>query len=268
MKPLREMSWEELRETYNPDGSVLRRAQLRMVEMLQFLDRFCKEHGICYWLDSGNLLGAARNGQFIPWDDDMDVCMPYEDAVKFKKLMLTSNPSDEFVLQCRETDEGYFGSWIVLRDLRSEYVQDTNTHRLRKFRGLQIDIFIYEERAIPFLFKCAFVWQRHFINRPLESGKGRFLVKPCWYLLYRFFVPIFRALSPRRDILVSTYGTGYAKGFPPYRREDVLPLSEITFEGCKVPAPKDVDAYLSALYGDWRQLPESATTHEVEIIFK
>ena len=37
---------ESLRAQYNPDGSDLRRAQLRMLEMLRFLDRVCRENGI------------------------------------------------------------------------------------------------------------------------------------------------------------------------------------------------------------------------------
>ena len=49
----------ELRRQYNPDGSPLRDAQLRMLELLKFLDRFCREHNLRYWLAYGTLLGAA-----------------------------------------------------------------------------------------------------------------------------------------------------------------------------------------------------------------
>ena len=61
----------ELRERYNPDGSILRKQQLRMLEMLQYIDFVCKKHNIRYWLCSGTLLGAVRHGGFIPWDDDV-----------------------------------------------------------------------------------------------------------------------------------------------------------------------------------------------------
>ena len=43
----------ELRERFNPDGSSLRNHQLRMLEMLKYIDGVCKKHNISYWLSSG-----------------------------------------------------------------------------------------------------------------------------------------------------------------------------------------------------------------------
>lgn len=42
--------------------------------VIDFLDKY----NILYWIDSGTLLGAVRNGKFIPWDDDMDLVIPTE----------------------------------------------------------------------------------------------------------------------------------------------------------------------------------------------
>ena len=66
---------QDLRERFSPEGSMLRKQQLRMLEILLYIDKVCKEHGIRYWLSSGTLLGAVRHGGFIPWDDDLDVEM-------------------------------------------------------------------------------------------------------------------------------------------------------------------------------------------------
>ena len=66
---------DELRQRYNPEGSLLRRHQLRMLEILKEIDRICQKHRIDYWLSSGTLLGAVRHGGFIPWDDDLDIEM-------------------------------------------------------------------------------------------------------------------------------------------------------------------------------------------------
>ena len=63
----------ELRKRFNPAGSILRRQQMRMLELLGAVDKVCKKHNIPYWLSSGTLIGAARHQGFIPWDDDLEI---------------------------------------------------------------------------------------------------------------------------------------------------------------------------------------------------
>lgn len=87
----------ELRAKYNPDGSNLRKMQLRMLEMLKYIDSICRENDIKYWLSSGTCLGAVRHGGFIPWDDDADIEMLASDYRKLEKILRSS--SRDFVLQ-------------------------------------------------------------------------------------------------------------------------------------------------------------------------
>ena len=78
---------KELRQKYNPDGSMLRSLQTSLMETLIEFDKVCREEGVVYWLDAGTLLGAVRHGGFIPWDDDLDVCILKKDRKKLKKAM-------------------------------------------------------------------------------------------------------------------------------------------------------------------------------------
>lgn len=50
---------ESLREEYNPEGSELRRLQLRMLDMLVVVDEICRRHDIPYWIEGGTLLGQS-----------------------------------------------------------------------------------------------------------------------------------------------------------------------------------------------------------------
>ncbi|MCS2388708.1 LicD family protein [Bacteroides thetaiotaomicron] len=92
---------EELRAKYNPEGSDLRRAQLRMLDMLLYLDKVCKENEITYWLAAGTCLGAVRHGGFIPWDDDIDIFMMENEYKKLIDLIL-SNPHPQFKIQIKK----------------------------------------------------------------------------------------------------------------------------------------------------------------------
>lgn len=109
---------EELRAKYNPEGSDLRRAQLRMLDMLLYLDKVCKENEIEYWLGYGTCLGAVRHSGFIPWDDDLDICVFEKDFQRLKTILL-KEAHPLYQLQCKDTDTNFFQFWIRLKDIKS-----------------------------------------------------------------------------------------------------------------------------------------------------
>ena len=71
----------------------LRTCQLKQLGILEEIDRICRKHNISYWLDGGSLLGAVRHGGFIPWDDDIDIAMPQDDARRFAEVAPKELPS-------------------------------------------------------------------------------------------------------------------------------------------------------------------------------
>lgn len=266
----RDIITQQLRSQYNPDGSDLRQVQLRMLQLLITFDNICRKHNLRYWLSFGTLLGAARHNGFIPWDDDTDVCMPREDAIKLKSLMGNRIYNNQLILQTKETDPHYINSsWMTIRDIKSEYIQDSDLHNSLKYRGLQIDIFIIDEGLSPLLKKISTYYQTHLIWGPWLNRKERIFrptVKVFHSLFERVISPLFRSIKFNKDLDIG-YGCPFGKPVP---SEIIFPLKEIKFEGYDFFCPNNVDTYLTALYGDWSQIPpqDKIVTHNVKFILR
>lgn len=242
---------QELRERFNPDGSMLRRQQLRMLEILLHVDKICKEHNIHYWLSSGTLLGAVRHGGFIPWDDDLDIEMRKADYDKFLRVF---KDDDSFALQTYKNDKYYLQPFAKIRDKRTiieEYGNNTNY----KHKGLFIDIFCLEPspRFAYVGFGVVLHWLAKFQKRATSKlALGTLLLcKRLFYGTVALFKPLFKLLPSKS--LNHLYGCG-----PRWKSrhiEDIMPLSTIMFEGHEFPAPKDSNAYLRRMFGEYNELP-------------
>lgn len=257
----------DLRRTYNPDGSTIRKAQLRMLNMLLYIDNICKELNISYFIEGGNLLGAVRHGGFIPWDDDMDIDMTRKDFRKLCNYLLL-NPHPQYVLQIHRTDKGFFSPWAVLRDKNSEYVQDSLLHNVRKYKGLQIDIFPLEKAPYTIFRKIGSVLDC--IKDSYFLGSKPFLCNCLFFIMHKVLFPLFRIIdktNPDKTYYTYCYGHGNLKKFD----KDILyPTKKILFEGHTVSSPNNTESYLRILFGNYMNLPpkDSRNHHSIhEIIF-
>ena len=241
---------EQLRARFNPEGSLLRQHQLRMLEMLKYIDAVCRKHNIKYWLCSGTLLGAVRHGGFIPWDDDVDIEMLREDYKKFVKVM-EKEPQTDYMLQTHDTDKGYFYPYAKLRDLHSK-LDENNPFDSFKFRGIYIDIFIMEHSSSLFLSRVsAFIHGKMipiFVKQSLLSKLLYIFVHNLLFALFR----IIARLTNKKE-LRHTFGTYF---FKPRYETDIFPLKELIFENTNFFVPCNSDLYLRKIYGNYMHLPD------------
>ena len=256
---------KELRERFNPDGSLLRTYQLYLADCLKWFDTFCKEHGIRYWLDGGTCLGAVRHGGFIPWDDDLDVKMFEEDWKKFKAAF---RENDRFFLQTMETEPYYFQAFAKLRDKHSLIREKVPTHY--SHNGAFIDIFVVAPSN-------RFVAQRlKQTNLYLHKLAGTENWSPLRRAVFRMYRGWFRfKIAAAKALFSHLPGNRYRNmvGDPFYKhswtREELEGQVEMEFEGYKFPVPAQYDTFLTRIYGDWRSLPDldriSADLHLAEI---
>ena len=85
-------------------GRNLRKVQLIQLEMMVEIDRICRKYGLKYNIAFGTLLGAVRHKGFIPWDDDADINMPYEDYEKLKQVIEQEIDHEKYYFRVQEKE--------------------------------------------------------------------------------------------------------------------------------------------------------------------
>lgn len=265
-------------DTRNQGTTPLRQAQRVMLRLLQYTDKVCSMLEIQYWLDAGTLLGAKRHGGFIPWDDDLDIMMSYEDYCIFIEKAGELFPESIF-FQTSKTDPLHEISWAKLRD-RKSYMDDPGGP-YPYHQGIPIDIFpCYKQTKRQFKWRNFVSLLAPFNNPPLKTSK-RFSIKHNIYnsvfgFIQRFF--LFLCLLPGFKkgfvsfVSKGAYGLTYNPERPWFQfftLDMVYPLSKIQFEGFEFFAPHNVEAYLEHYYGDWQALPPESkrVSHNVTQIY-
>ena len=66
---------------------MVKRCWAAQMEILAGIDAICRKYGIRWFSHYGTMLGAVRHGGYVPWDDDMDICMLREDFERFAKAV-------------------------------------------------------------------------------------------------------------------------------------------------------------------------------------
>lgn len=258
----------------------LRQAQLKMLRMLEVVDRICQKHQLDYWLDAGTLLGAIRHQGFIPWDDDMDIAMPRSSYDAFLRVAPAELPATMF-LQTAHTDPGFFNMAVPLkiRDTTSYYVEKHETGNESYVHGIFIDVFVYDKLSANIKQRKRDKWKAKKLSRFLagQCSQAVFGHYSDFYRLLGRFLPksmlekSLNRIIQRNNKQTSPYlGRGYqCVGSNCLRQEDIYPLKRVRFETGEFNVPNHFDVPLSQQYGDYMSLPpqnERTLRHCVELI--
>lgn len=120
--------------------STMKKAWAAEIEILNEVDRICRQHDIQYFADWGTLLGTIRHKGFVPWDDDMDITMKREDYTRFCQIVRQEQGELEIINF--HTDPEWKD--MLSRVINGRSVNYTEEH-LRKYHGFPyvagLDIF-------------------------------------------------------------------------------------------------------------------------------
>lgn len=226
-----------------------------LLYIFEHIKKIFETEGIPYFLMYGTLLGAVRHQGFIPWDDDLDLCIDkkhYERAIKLLKEKL---PND-ILVHNKETDPIYWLPFTKIRYKNSkttciEWPEDNSFIHT----GISIDLYRYwkEEKWSPALTKkiCSKeTFSR--IDNPINhfSFFGK-LLRKIKYLGLVFLYSLKHFFS-KKKIMYCMDPLSLSTAIEP---KDIEEEIFVTFEGLDVPIPKGFDTILTNEYGDYMTLP-------------
>ena len=244
--------------------------QSKLLEMLKWFDAFCRAHRLRYYAVGGTLLGAVRHGGFIPWDDDIDVAMPRPDYERLAALIGDSTTEHYYLETVHSKDASYCYPYFKLYDTETTL---TENKRRKLRRGVFLDVFPLDgigsdyEKGMRHFDRLQAKYN-FYLTRVGGFRKGRSIYKNCAVFLSRL-IPKFlvddEKLRVELDALCRScdFETSEWVGnlLGAWRKREIVKRDVIgepkdyAFENMQVLGVEDYDAYLTHIYGDWKQLP-------------
>ena len=68
-------------------SETMKRAWATELDVLSRVIAVCKKYNLTYYAYYGTLLGTVRHHGYIPWDDDVDIALKYEDYRKLLEVL-------------------------------------------------------------------------------------------------------------------------------------------------------------------------------------
>ncbi len=231
----------------------LRKVQLKCVEILDIIVEVCKKNDLNYWLDSGTLLGAYRHKGFIPWDNDIDICMCKADMLKLLPLLKERLSNTKYYIR--------------------ERAEKSNNYQLRiidKYNSMiAVDIFPldffckgnltdYEKLLITKKIKRARnILEQKYPKKNLSADK---ILQAKKYIndIQNKIVLDNKPKNVTNGALFYSIDYPYnPKNFLVMNYDMIFPLKEIEFEGKFYYCPNDEKKYLKNLYENYMSYPKS-----------
>ncbi len=119
---------------------MIKDVQIKILEIMKYIDNICRENNITYYIMGGTALGAVRHGGFIPWDDDLDIFMTPSEYQKFKTAF-EEDKSDSFVIQEWRTTKKYL-EYAKVRANGTTFIEENFKDRKDMHHGIYVDIMI------------------------------------------------------------------------------------------------------------------------------
>ena len=275
---------------YQLTDSDIEEIQKILLEMMDDIHNVCEKYHLTYAISGGAMLGAVRHGGFIPWDDDIDICMPRRDYNRLYKFMLREYGDKYWVQEVRK-DEKYDLNFMKIRRKNTVYLEvfDMDPDKA----GIFIDVFpaenVYNNSVFRMLqgiitdglllaVSCVRMASKKEKLISYTSGSdveksvrlkcliGRILgILPLrqWLLITDWFMGICK--NHGSEYISVPCGRKHFFG-ELYHRRNFYPPRKMDFDGYNFYGVRNADVYLKNMYDDYMKIPEEAKRERHSVV--
>lgn len=257
-----------------------RHLQMVILDIMRDIDTLCQKYSIDYYLLGGSALGAIRHKGFIPWDDDLDICMNSENYNRFISIAKEELDPQKYYVQEGIVDWPLNYSKIKLNGtkiIEHEGYSDGNNHD-----GIFLDVFRLDNspsdkflQLLQYFFAKIYLCYLLSIRTYKSASLGKrimiFMSFPLRWKPIRNVVKWMVERYNRRDteFYAFFYGRTRLKNCFMPKKTYGKPL-RVQFEDMMLPVPENYHDYLSHLFGDYMTPPpveNQVGLHYVEVDF-
>lgn len=267
------------------DPKVLRQLQLVETAMLKDFAEICEENEIDWFISYGTAIGVVRHKGFIPWDDDIDICMFRKDYERFAKIVSDGKYAEKYELISAANSDDYLMPEAHWQLKGTKFIDKPSLCYKNVTLGIFLDLFILDNLADDLKERKkqerdCFLWGKLMMIRTIKNPIlpfGGFKAKIAAAILYvaHYLMVIFR-ISPRwlyrkyteASTRFNNVTTKYVTNFRCLEMEEtkltldeIYPLKKLPFEDMEVYVVNEYKKSLERLFGDYMQPPPEAKRH-------
>ncbi len=236
--------------------------------IMEYIHEVCQKIGVKYFLAYGSLIGAVRHNGFIPWDDDMDICMLRDDYEKLQDYMI-AHPDERYELMSYKNNVNYVYPFMKVQDNHTYLVEEDV--RIDSDMGIYIDIFPVDgyEDDQAFKDKMTKIIKKRQLScytfKGISNTKSvvNSIIRYVSVIIFYFtktnkYVSQIDELAKSRkvdDYELVDYLIYKDMHKPVWKREWLEQTITGVFEGKEFMIPKNYHEILTSDYGDYMQLP-------------
>ena len=246
----------------------IREIQQMELGIMEYIHEICQKIGVKYFLAYGSLIGAVRHKGFIPWDDDMDICMLREDYEKLQDYLI-SNPDERYEVMSYKNNLNYVYPFMKVQDNQTYLLEEDV--RIDSNMGIYVDIFPVDGYEDDSVFKDKMT--RLIKKRQLScyTFKGITNTKSLLNSLIRYISVIVFYFTNTNKYIGGIDELAKSRKVDDYELVDYLIYKDMhkpvwkrewleqtimgVFEGKEFMIPKNYHEILTSDYGDYMQLP-------------